>query len=40
VEGDFPLGLLVLEIEKGFFGDKKWKIQQSDVFAFDNTRVD
>lgn len=40
LEGDFPLGLLVLEIEKGFFGNKKWKIHQSSVFNFDNSKVD
>ncbi len=37
--GNFPLGLLVLELEKGFFGDRKWNVKQSDVFTFDNDKV-
>jgi len=40
MDGEFPLGLLVLEIQKGFFGGKKWKIKQSDVFSFDSSKVD
>lgn len=34
MEGEYPLGLLVLELKDGFFGKKNWKIQQSDVFIF------
>lgn len=36
MDGDYPLGLLVLETKVGFFGNKNWKIKQSDVFSFDN----
>ncbi|HAP44322.1 MAG: GNAT family N-acetyltransferase [Spirochaetes bacterium GWD1_61_31] len=35
MDGDYPLGLLVLELEPGFFGGKKWKVKQSDVFKYD-----
>ncbi|MBU1219436.1 N-acetyltransferase [Myxococcota bacterium] len=34
LEGEYPLGLLVLELTPGFFGKKKWKAQQSDVFKY------
>jgi len=36
MEGEFPLGLLVLETRPGFFGEKAWKVRQSDVFEFDH----
>lgn len=36
MDGEYPLGLLVLELQPGFFGRKKWKVQQSDVFKFDH----
>ena len=39
MDGEYPLGLLVLERKPGFFGNKKWKIQQSDVFVFDQENV-
>ena len=39
MNGKQPLGLLVLELESGFFGSKKWKIKQSDVFTFDHNKV-
>lgn len=35
MDGEYPLGLLVLETRPGFFGAKKWKIKQSDAFSFD-----
>ena len=35
MDGEYPLGLLVLELRPGFFGHKKWKAKQSDVFNFD-----
>jgi hypothetical protein len=35
MDGEYPLGLLVLELQPGFFGDKKWKIKQSDAFNID-----
>ena len=35
MDGEYPLGLLVLELHPGFFGDKKWKIKQSDAFNID-----
>ena len=34
LDGDYPLGLLVLELKNGFFGNKKWKAKQSDVFKY------
>lgn len=34
MDGDFPLGLLVLEIKNGFFDNKHWKAKQSDVFKY------
>lgn len=40
MDGEYPLGLLVLEIESGFFGSRKWKIKQSDVYHFDTSNVD
>ncbi len=36
MDGEYPLGLLVLELQPGFFGRKKWKAKQSDVFKFDH----
>ncbi len=35
MDGEYPLGLLVLEIKPGFFGKNKWKARQSDVFKYD-----
>ena len=40
MEGEYPLGLLVLELQPGFFGNKKWKIKQSDVFNFSQEEAD
>jgi len=40
MDGEFPLGLLVLELKPGFFGSKKSKIRQSDVFKFDHEDVE
>ncbi len=40
MEGEYPLGLLVLEVEENFFGSKKWKLKQSEVFSIDNTKVE
>jgi len=34
MNGDHPLGLLVLELRPGFFGREDWKAKQSDVFMF------
>lgn len=39
MDGEYPLGLLVLELQEGFFGKKRWKIQQSDAFVFDQEKV-
>lgn len=36
LDGEYPLGLLVLELQPGFFGQKKWKVRQSDVFKYDH----
>ncbi len=33
------LGLLVLELQPGFFGDKKWRIKQSDAFNLDQDKA-
>jgi putative acetyltransferase len=34
MDGEYPLGLLVLELQPGFFGKKKWIARQSDVFKY------
>jgi putative acetyltransferase len=39
MNGEYPLGLLVLELQPGFFGGRKWKIKQSDVFSFDEEKA-
>ena len=39
MDGEYPLGLLVLELQPGFFGNKEWKAKQSDVFLFDHEKV-
>jgi len=39
MDGEFPLGLLVLELQPGFFGNKKWKAKQSDVFIFEHEKA-
>jgi predicted N-acetyltransferase YhbS len=39
MDGEYPLGLLVLELQPGFFGCKKWKAKQSDVFTFAQEEV-
>lgn len=39
MDGEYPLGLLVLEIQRGFFGNKKWRIRQSDVFDLDQDKA-
>lgn len=36
MNGEYPLGLLVLELQPGFFGKKGWKAGQSDVFEFNH----
>ncbi len=28
MDGEYPLGLLVLELQPGFFGNKEWKAKQ------------
>ena len=38
MDGEYPLGLLVLELQPGFFGRKKRKVKQSDVFKFDHEK--
>ena len=40
MDGEYPLGLLVLELQPGFFGKKKWKVTQSDVFHLDQDKAD
>ena len=39
MDGEYPLGLLVLELQDGFFGKKKWKIKQTDAFSFDHDKA-
>lgn len=39
MDGEYPLGLLVLELQPGFFGQKKWKAKQSNVFQFDHEKA-
>lgn len=39
MDGEYPLGLLVIELQPGFFGRKKWKLKQSDVFNFDHDKA-
>lgn len=39
MDGEYPLGLLVLELQPGFFGSKIWKAKQSDVFKYDQEKV-
>lgn len=39
MDGEYPLGLLVLELKPGFFGQKHWKAKQSDVFQFDHEKA-
>ena len=34
MDGEFPLGLLVLELRPGFFGRREWKARQSDVYEY------
>ena len=36
LDGEYPLGLLVLELQPAFFGQKKWKVSQSDVLKYDH----
>jgi putative acetyltransferase len=35
LDGEYPLGLLILETIPGFFNSKLWQAIQSDVFNFD-----
>jgi len=39
VDGEYPLGLLVLETKVNFFSNRQWKLLQSDVFNFDQNKV-
>jgi len=39
MDGKYPLGLLVLELQTGFFEKKEWRAKQSDVFIFDHKKV-
>jgi putative acetyltransferase len=40
MDGEFPLGLLVLETKAGFFGNNKWNVMQSDVFNIEHSDVE
>ena len=35
MDGEYPMGLLVLELQPGFFGMKRWRARQSDVFKYE-----
>jgi len=40
LDGKYPLGLLVLELRRGFFASsRQWKFQTSEVYEFDATQV-
>ncbi len=39
MDGEYPLGLLALELQEGFFGKKRWKIQQTDAYCFDHEKA-
>ncbi len=39
MDGEYPLGLLVLELQPGFFGSKIWQAKQSDAFILDQEKV-
>ncbi len=39
MDGEYPLGLLALELQPGFFGKKEWKAKQSDIFIFEHEKV-
>jgi len=39
-QGEFPLGLLVLELEKGRLGEGPWKFKESDVYNVDKSKID
>jgi len=39
-QGAFPLGLLVLELEKGRLGDSPWQFQESAVYNVDKSKID
>jgi len=39
-EGRYPYGQLMLELEKGFFKDTKWKFFYSPVYNFDSKAAD
>jgi putative acetyltransferase len=40
MKGEFPLGLLVLELEAGRLGEGIWKFQESDVYNVDKSKID
>ncbi len=40
LDGKFPLGLLVLELRRGFFAGHQWKLQTSAVYGFDPALAD
>lgn len=40
LKGEFPLGLLVLELEAGRLGGGVWKFRESDVYNVDKSKID
>jgi len=39
-DGKHPLGLLVLELKKGVFDNKKWRFKESDAYEIDESKID
>ncbi len=39
MDGKHPLGLLVLELQKGVFDDHDWRFKESDVYAIDEDKA-
>jgi predicted N-acetyltransferase YhbS len=40
LDGKYPLGLLVLELERGFFDTHRWKFKESSVYEIESDEVD
>ncbi len=40
IDGKYPLGLLVLELEKGIFDNRKWRFKESSAYELDYSKVD
>lgn len=40
IDGKYPLGLLVLELQKGVFDNHRWRFKESNVYEIDQNNVD